>query len=161
MDSEHLKSVNSHRELGGSWSRNAELSSVWTRLLSSRLKLSAVTGIGGVLVSERRTVVAFGLVSRRHVCVACQKHQQSHLEFNVYVSSRGSCGDAKVDSERRPWKDLSGMSLQKVLLKSPESKQERAPPCLHEFGLVAPIRFRVFFEALCNVKQLRRFGGGS
>ena len=33
----------------------------WTRLVSSRLK--SVTGIGGVVVAKRRTVVTFGLVS--------------------------------------------------------------------------------------------------
>ena len=33
------------------------------------------------------------------------------------------------------------MSPQKVLKGCPESKQERAPPCLHAFGFVAPILF--------------------
>ena len=53
---------------GGSWSRNAELSSV---LDSSRglcvSKVSTVTGIGGVVVAKPRAVVAFGLVSSLRV----------------------------------------------------------------------------------------------
>ena len=40
-------------------SRNAELSSLFT----FRTKASTVTGIGGVVVAKRRTVVTFGLVS--------------------------------------------------------------------------------------------------
>ena len=53
---------------GGSWSRNPELSSL---LDSSRVsavsKLSTITGIGGVLVAKRSTVVTFGLVLRLRV----------------------------------------------------------------------------------------------
>ena len=41
-------------------SRNAELSSLFTFRVS---KVSTVTGIGGVVVAKRRTVVTFGLVS--------------------------------------------------------------------------------------------------
>ena len=75
----------------GSWSRNAELLS----LLASCLIAS--------------------------LAVASQKYQQSHAEYNVYFSSRGSCGDAKVDSERQSWNDLSGMSRQKVLKDFPKA----------------------------------------
>ena len=41
-------------------SRNAELSSLFTFRIT---KVSTVTGIGGVVVAKRRTVVTFGLVS--------------------------------------------------------------------------------------------------
>ena len=46
-------------------SRNAELSSLWTRLRVS--KVSTVTRIGGVLVAKPRTVVTFGFVLRLRV----------------------------------------------------------------------------------------------
>ena len=46
------------------WSRNAEMSPL-IRLHVS--KVSTVTGIGGVVVAKRRTVVTFGLASRRPV----------------------------------------------------------------------------------------------
>ena len=59
-----LKNVNSHKVPGGSWSRNAELSSL---LDSSRFfvsqKCQQSQGSGGVLVAKRRTVVTFELVS--------------------------------------------------------------------------------------------------
>ena len=45
-------------------SRNAELSSLFTFCIT---KVSTVTGIGGVVVAKRRTVVTFGLVSLRRV----------------------------------------------------------------------------------------------
>ena len=59
-----LKSVNSHRYRGGSWSRNAELGFVLRLRVS---KVSTVTRIGGVVVAKRRTVVTFGLVLRLRV----------------------------------------------------------------------------------------------
>ena len=62
VGSSRLKSVNSHRS-EGSWSRNAELSS----LLDSRRVFASQkcqqSQIGRVLVAKRRTVVTFGLVS--------------------------------------------------------------------------------------------------
>ena len=64
-----LKSVNSIQQLqgsGGSWSRNAELSSLLdsSPVFASQKcqQYSTVTGIGGVLLAKRRTVVTFGLV---------------------------------------------------------------------------------------------------
>ena len=49
---------------GGSWSRNAELWSLFGLAFGLRIsKMSTVTGIGGVVVAKRRTVVTFGLVS--------------------------------------------------------------------------------------------------
>ena len=64
LGSSRLKSVNGHRDRGGSWSQNADLSSL---LGSSRVfafQVSTVTGIGGgVVVAKRRPVVTFGLVS--------------------------------------------------------------------------------------------------
>ena len=60
LASSRLKSVNSHRDRGGPWSRNAELSSLFTFRIT---KVSTVTGIGGVVVAKRRTVITFGLVS--------------------------------------------------------------------------------------------------
>ena len=59
-----LNSVNSHRDRGGSWSRNPELSSL---LDSSRLSVSQQSqqsqGSRGVVVAKPRAVVTFGLVS--------------------------------------------------------------------------------------------------
>ena len=43
--------------IGGSSSRNAELSSPFTFRIA---KVSTVTGIGGVVVAKRRTLVTFG-----------------------------------------------------------------------------------------------------
>ena len=70
LGSSRLKSV----DRGGSWSQNAELSSL---LDSSRLFASqTVTGIGGVVVAKPRTVVTFGLVLRFRVSkVKCQQSQ--------------------------------------------------------------------------------------
>ena len=107
--------------------------------------MSKVTGTGGVLVAKRRTELSSlwsSCLIVASLAVASQKCQQSHL-YNVCVSSRGSCGDAKVGSERRSWKDLSGMSRQKVLKGCHENKQESAPPCLHAFRYVAPIMFHI------------------
>ena len=89
-----LKSVNTHRDPGGSWSRNAELSSLlvsslcvskvstftgiwggrgreaqncrhfWSRVFASQ-KCQHSQGSGGVVVAKRRTVVTFGLESLR------------------------------------------------------------------------------------------------
>ena len=62
LGSSRLKSVNSHGS-GGSWSRNAALSSL---LDASRFFVSEEcqrSRIGGVLVAKRRTVVTFGRVS--------------------------------------------------------------------------------------------------
>ena len=85
--SSRLESVNSHRDRGGpgretqnclfasqkcqqsqgsggSWSRNAELSSLFDspRVFASQ-KCQQSQGSGGVLVAKRRTVVTFGLAS--------------------------------------------------------------------------------------------------
>ena len=63
--SSRLKSVNSHRNPGGSWSRNPELSSLLdsSRLFASQ-KCQQSQGSGGVVVAKPRTVVVtFGLVS--------------------------------------------------------------------------------------------------
>ena len=137
--------------IGGSWSRDAELSS----LLDSPVALASQKcqqsqGSVGVVVAKRRTVPTFALVSRRRVSRrrVSKVSAVTSRECNVYVSSRGSCRNAKVDSARRSWKDLSGMSRQKVLNGCPESKQERAPPCLHAFGFVAPVRgaYQVFYS---------------
>ena len=66
VGSSRLKSVNSHTS-EGSWSRNAELSS----LLDSRQVFASQkcqqTQIGRVLVSKRRTVLTAGLVLRLRV----------------------------------------------------------------------------------------------
>ena len=60
--SSRLKSVNSHRDRGGSWSRNPELSSLLdsSRLFASQ-KCQQSQGSGGVVVAKPRTVVTFGL----------------------------------------------------------------------------------------------------
>ena len=70
---------------GGSWSRNAER--FCARPLSS----------GGSWSRNAELT----LVLRSPVVLASRRCQQSHLECDVYASRRGSCGDAKVDSERR------------------------------------------------------------
>ena len=64
LGSLRLKSVDSHRDWGGSWSRNAELSSLLdsSRVFASQ-KCQQSQGLGGVVVAKRRTVVTFGLVS--------------------------------------------------------------------------------------------------
>ena len=57
-----LKSVNRHGNRRGRDRETQNCRHFWPGLLSSRLK-SVVTGIGGVVVAKRRTVVTFGLVS--------------------------------------------------------------------------------------------------
>ena len=61
------------RGSGVLWLRNAELSS-FRLLCFGALAVSTVTGIGGVVVARRRTVVTFRLLCCRRV----QKCQQSH-----------------------------------------------------------------------------------
>ena len=63
--SSRFNSVNSHTQgSGGSWPRNAEVSSLFGLISGLRVsKVSTVTGIAGVVVAKRTTVVNFGLVS--------------------------------------------------------------------------------------------------
>ena len=64
LGSSRLKRVNSHGDPGGSWSRNAELSSLLdsSRVFASQ-KSQQSRRSGGVVVAKRRTVVTFGLAS--------------------------------------------------------------------------------------------------
>ena len=64
LGSSRLKSVNRHRDRGGSQSRNAELSSLLdsSRVFASQ-KCQPSQGSGGVMVAKCRIVVTFGLVS--------------------------------------------------------------------------------------------------
>ena len=107
--SARLKSGNSHKGSGGSWSRDAELSFLldsscvfasqkcqqsqgsggsWSRNaeLSSLLDSSCVLGIGGVVVSRRRTVVTF-----------CTRLVSSRLKSGN--SHKGSGGSWSRDAE--------------------------------------------------------------
>ena len=62
--SSRLKSVNSHRDPGGSSSQNAELSSLLdSSPVFASQKCQQSQGSRGVLVAKRRSVVTFGLVS--------------------------------------------------------------------------------------------------
>ena len=85
-------------------SQNAELSSLFTLSVP---KVSTVTGIGGVVVAKRRTVVTFGLVSS----IASQKCQQS----------QGSGGrDRETQNCRHFWTRLVSSRL-----KSANSQRDR------------------------------------
>ena len=107
--SSRLKSVNSHGDRGGWWSRNAELSSL---LDSSRVfdglrvsKVSTVTGIGGVVVAKRRTVVTFGLVSGLR--------WSSRLKSVNRKGDRGG-GGRKTQNCRHFWTRLGSSRLNSV-----------------------------------------------
>ena len=61
--SSRLKSVNNHGDRSGSWSRNAELSSLLDlRCIDLRVsKVSTIIRLRGVVAAERRTVITLGL----------------------------------------------------------------------------------------------------
>ena len=76
LRSSRFKKCQQSQGSGGSWSRNAELSSLLdsSQVFASQ-KVSTVTGIGRVLVAKRRTVVTFGLVSGFRVSKSVNSHR--------------------------------------------------------------------------------------
>ena len=113
-----VNSIQQSQGSGGSWSRNAELSSLLdsSRVFASQKcqQYSTVTGIGGVLVAKRRTVVTFGLVSGLRV-------SKVSTVFNSHRDRGGSWSrNAKLSSLCPDSPSLSGGGMWGGLRERPE-----------------------------------------
>ena len=116
----HYKSVNIHRDPGGSWSRNPELSSLLDspRVFASQ-KCQHSQGSGGVVVAKPRTVLTFGLASGLRVS-----------KVSTVTGIRGGRG-REAQNCRHFWTRLASSHLKSVNIhRDPGGSWSRNPELL-------------------------------
>ena len=114
--SSRFKSANCHRDRWGPGREPQNCHHFWTRVWSSRSKIPkvpTVTGIGGVLVANRRSVITFGLVF-------CLEREEERGE-----REREQRGEDRVDRiERREERERRGERREERREKREERREE-------------------------------------